>query len=403
MSDNQTKPLQAVLHGMDGRTYKTMVMYFQGPCKGAAVVVEDTDAEVDIVDADFAIGKEALDKIKEKSDLRPVIVLSREEIKLENIIYVEKPIRLAAMLEAFEQARLVIEKKGLIKPVPASSATAIESATTTKTETSLETKKRLSDSDESKKTAKHKTAMQLDEGSFSTFIGIIPGIDFNDQEQVIKASYSPKNYFQGYVVSAIKVAKEKHRMLQLNSTWKPLLIFPHSHEIWLDADDKQLRAFASLEMNKATGSKLTITAVNPTTAGVGGKLDRFHDADAFVWKLAVWTSKGRYPHAIDIHRPVFIKQWPNFTRFLITPHALRITALLINGPRTMLNLSEVLEVKPQYVFVFISAAYALGLVGQAQRKSDELFAPPPVETVKKESSPSSKGLLSKILGKLRSS
>jgi hypothetical protein len=241
----------------------------------------------------------------------------------------------------------------------------------------------------------------LDENSFSTFIGIIPGIDFNDKEQVVKASYSPKNYFQGYVLSAIKVAKEKNRMLQLNSTWKPLLIFPHSHEVWLDADDKQLRAFASLEMNKATGSKLTITAVNPTTTGVGGKLERFNDVDAFVWKLAVWTSKGRYPHSLDIHRPIFIKQWPNFTRFLITPHALRITALLINGPRTMLNLSEDLGIKPQYIFVFVSAAYALGLVGQAQRKADELFVPPPVENVVKKES--SKGLLSKILGKLRSS
>ena len=390
MKDNQTKPLQAVLHGMDGRTHKTMVMYFQGPCKGAAVVVEDTDAEVDIVDADFATGKEVLDRIRKQGSLRPVIVLSREDAKLKNVIYVEKPIRLAAMLAAFSQAKTIIDSKGLNKPSPSP----VKVAEVTET-----VKKRPVDSDEREKTAKHKTAMQLDESGFSTFIGIIPGIDFSDKEQIAKASYSPKNYFQGYVLSAFKVSKEKNRMLQLNSTWKPLLIFPHSHEVWLDADDKQLRAFASLEMNKATGTKLTITAVDPVTAGVKGKLDRFHDMDAFIWKLAVWTSKGRYPQAIDINRPIFIKHWPNFTRSLITPHALRITALLINGPRTMLNISDVLKVKPQYVFVFVSAAHALGLIGQAERKADEILAPPapPVEPIKE-----SKGLLSKILGKLRS-
>jgi hypothetical protein len=398
MKDNQIKPLQAVLHGMDGRTYKTMVMYFQGPCKGAAVVVEDIDAEVDIVDIDFPSGKDALNKLKERGLLRPVIVLSREEAKSDDLIYVEKPIRLSIMLAAFDQAKAVIEAKGLTKPSPppATSAETIQSA---KAENDAGAKKQITDSNERKKTAKHKTAMQLDESGFSTFIGIVPGIDFNDKEQVLKAAYSPKNYFQGYVLSAFKVSKEKNRMLQLNSTWKPLLIFPHSHEVWLDADDKQLRAFASLEMNKATGAKLTITAIDPTTSSVDGKLDRFQDMDAFIWKLAIWTSKGRYPQAIDINRPIYIKHWPNFTRSLITPHALRITALLINGPRTMLNITEALKVKPQYVFVFVSAAYALGLVGQAERRADELFVPPAVIPVKKES----KGLLSKILGKLRSS
>lgn len=394
MKDNQTKPLQAVLHGMDARTYKTMVMYFQGPCKGAAIVVEDIDAEVDIVDMDFATGQEAIKKIKERGLSRPVIVLSREDAKLENVIYVEKPIRLSVMLSAFEAANSIIEAKGIAKPLPAIRETAASRIK----DGENDAKNQKVDLNERKKTAKHKTAMQMDENGFSSFIGIIPGIDFDDREQMLKASYSPKNYFQGYVSSALKVAKEKNRMLQLNSNWKPLLIFPHSHEIWLDADDKQLRAFASLEMNKATGTKLTITAVDSATSGVGGKLDCFHDMDVFVWKLAIWTSKGRYPKAIDINRPIFIKHWPNFTRSLITPHALRITALLIDGPRTMLNISEALKVKPQYVFVFVSAAYALGLVGQAERKSDELFVPPPV-SAKKETT----GLLSKILGKLRTS
>jgi hypothetical protein len=239
--------------------------------------------------------------------------------------------------------------------------------------------------------------MQLNEGMFSAFIGIIPGIDFTDPEQVLKAHYSPKNYYQGYVLSAFKIALEKNRRLQLNSTWKPLLIFPHSHEIWLDADDKQLRAFASLEMNKATGSKLTIAPMEMDTTVAGTKLERFHDMDAFIWKLAIWTSKGRYPYSLDIHKPLIIKHWPNFTRLLITPHALRITALLIKGPRTMLNIAQVLNIQPQYVFVFISAASALGLIGQLEVIKVEKTLPPLALPEKKES----QSLLSKILGKLR--
>lgn len=111
MTDKQQKPLQATLHGMDGRTHKTMVMYFQGPCKGAAVVVEDIDAETDIVDVDTPAGKKALETLRAKGNQRPVIVLSREELKLENTIYVEKPIHLSAILEAFDEARASSRKK----------------------------------------------------------------------------------------------------------------------------------------------------------------------------------------------------------------------------------------------------------------------------------------------------
>jgi hypothetical protein len=92
-----------------------------------------------------------------------------------------------------------------------------------------------------------------------------------------------------------------------------------------------------------------------------------------------------------------LKHWPNFTRLLITPHALRISALLVQGPRTLGNVAEVLNIKPQYVFVFISAACALGLTGQARRESDTSIAPS--EEIK---SNKNKGFLSRIMSKLRS-
>ncbi len=389
MKDNQTKPLHVVLHGMDTRTYKTMVMYFQSSCKGAAVVVEQPDGEVDIVDVDLAEGKTALEKLLAKPTSRPMIVLSREETSLKNVLYVEKPVHLAQMLSVLEQARQMLK-------LPAAKKAGIFDTEKVPTLPVIE-KNASGESIEYKKTAKHTTAMQLDERSFSPFIGIIHELDVTDETQLINAAYNPKDYFQGYVLAAVKISKEKNRMLQLNSNWKPLLIFPHSHEVWLDADDKQLRAFAALEMSKATGSKLTITPINPASTEIAGKLDKFYDLDAFIWKLAVWTSKGRYPKMLDIHRPVFIKHWPNFTRSLVTPHALRITALLIKEPQTMLNIAQSLKIKPQYVFVFMSAAYALNLIGQIERKADEPVVAPSLEPQK----PPAKGLLNKILGKLR--
>jgi hypothetical protein len=92
--------------------------------------------------------------------------------------------------------------------------------------------------------------------------------------------------------------------------------------------------------------------------------------NSFIWKLACWTSKGRYPQALNLTEPVYLKQWPNFTRLLITPHAMRIAALLTTGPRSVLEIIHGLKIKPQYVFIFISAAYAdtgVGLTSTAAK------------------------------------
>lgn len=237
--------------------------------------------------------------------------------------------------------------------------------------------------------------MHLDEGNFNAFIGSIPGLDVNDPKQFPNAFYNPKEYFQGYFQSACLIAQTKKQVLYLNSGWKSLIIFPHNHEVWLDADDKQLRAFAGLPINSMSGPGMSLTPASAQTLSVKQELSKFHNMDAFLWKLAVWTSKGRYPIALDITKPVFLKHWPNFTRLIVTPHALRIAALLIAGPRTLPDIAETLKIKPQYVFAFISAAYALGLIKQAKRQADEIIQPPVIKNVERQ------GLLTRIISKLR--
>jgi hypothetical protein len=167
--------------------------------------------------------------------------------------------------------------------------------------------------------------------------------------------------------------------------------------IWLDADDKQLMAFAGIAINKESSFSIDLIPVNLASWMINKDLSRFQSMEAFVWKLAIWTSKGRFPDVIDIHKQIYLKRWPNFTRLVVTPHALRIAALLMQGPRSMLNIASALNINPKFVFVFVSACYTMDLMGQVQRKSDELIVPEKIEPSKKQ------GLFSKILNKLRSS
>lgn len=404
------------LYGMDGRTHKTMLMFLQGPCQGIAQVVTEKEALIDIIDADAIKAKVSLDYCLARDPLRPIIILSLEVVNIENTIYVKKPVKTDAMLAALREAvnrlegkkkkslssqkkvvstpviQKPVEKKKINKPAPVPKKQKIEQLSSEK--------KVYVNTSEQNKTQKHKAAMMIDEQNFSSHIGIVKGVNFDTPEQWGNARYNPKQYYQGYVQSSVKVAFNKGQVLKLNSGWKALIILPHSHEIWLDADDKQLRAFAGVNVGtqrEATTHVMTLSPVNIKEDQFSSELSKFHEVNAFLWKLACWTSKGRYPSGIDLDMPVYLKQWPNFTRLVITPHAMRIAALLIAGPRSIKDIIQVLNVKPQYVFIFVSATYATGILAQAKRQVDRIVETevPAAKSVKK------KGLLGRILKKLR--
>lgn len=390
--DKSKNPLKVALHGMEERTAKTMVMYLQGPCRGAAVVVSDSDADVDVFDADVAGVDKLMEAHRAKKPHRPVVALTLRDGELAHVFYVKKPVKTDDMLAALDKAFTKIKQNEINTQPSANTAQPVVEKSENVTLKSF-----VIDNDERNKTAKHQAAMQLNEKGFNAFIGNIPGLDVNDPSQFAIAKYNPKDYFQSHVESAFKISREQGEIMQLNSGWNPIIIFPQNNEVWLDADDKQLRAFSGLIIANSLDNKISTTSLTFESSSLSRSLEKFHSMDAFLWKVACWASKGRYPIAIDINQPVYLKYWPNFTRLLITPHALRISALLIRGPRTLGNVAEVLNIKPQYVFIFISAAYALGLTGQAKRESDVLIAQSTEIKANKN-----KGFLSRIMSKLRS-
>jgi len=390
MSNNAKSPLKVALHAMDERSVRTMVMYLKGPCQGAAIVVEEASAEVDIFDGDNINAKRLLTEHLAKPSSRPVIVLSLQSVKLDNVVLVKKPVKSEDMLGALAEVKARLAQQKINNP-PVSVDTSLTDLPADKPVL----KNYTINTDEQNKTSKHQTAMQLNEAAFGTYIGNVQGVDVNDPAQFANAIYAPKDYFQGYIQSAINTCQDKNENLQLHSGWRQLVLFPQSHEIWLDADDKELRAFASLKLEHVPSKKMSLSPFKTESLVLTNALEKFHSMDAFVWKLACWTSKGRYPDSINIDHPVYLKNWPNFSRLLITPHAMRIAALLVQEPRILGDVARVLNIKPQYVFVFVSAAHALGLVGQARREADELVQVPDIKPSQKQ------GLLGRIISKLR--
>ena len=422
MADNKKKPIKLALHGMDSRITKAMMMFLQGPCNGAAIIVNDDDAEIDVYDYDTPSSKILIDNLQSEFQEKPVILMSLKDVGREGAIYLQKPIKPVDFLRVLEESKNTMAKLSQAKQPndsqvfsktsgnvirnafgnteknTGSNANRIE-ASSPDQDISAEKpslKTYVYDSSEQNKTAKHQTAMRLDEKSFHQFLGSFEEIDINDRKQIALAFYNPKDYYQGFVQSAYGVCLAKKQILTLESVWEPITLFPRTQEVWFDASDLELRSFAGLVLShESVKSKIKLTPVSVETISKEFTFDKFQSMETFLWKLACWTSKGFYPKTIDYLQPIYLKRWPNFTRLLITPHALRITALLSQGPRTMESLARALDIKLQYVFVYVSATHAIGMVDQARRAVDCLVEPPGLQQKK------NKGLLGRILNKLR--
>jgi hypothetical protein len=386
MKKSGSVPIKVALYGMDPSSYKAMKFYLKGPCRGIAEVVEEAEAEIDIIDADFPRAGDILESRRQNTPQRPIVLLSLQTLKIENTHFVAKPVNAKELIATLTRlGEIKNQQDSMILETLSKDELVV-----------LETDIKPQIQRPQAQPSRQKRSAFLDnEGGYTTFLGTLSDIDFNDIAQLRNASFNPKNYLLGYVLSAIKVSNHQGSAYQLNSIWKPLLIFPDTRQIWLDADDKQLRAFAGIEQNKIHTGNIGLMPIDPSATALAKNPDKFQDMDSFIWKLALWTSKGRFPSDIDPYHPVYLKHWPNFTRLLLIPDAMRMAALLVEGARSPLEMVKVLRVKPQYAFAFISACRSLGILVPAKSKTDEIVISEPPKPNKKQS------LFSKILHKLR--
>ena len=97
--------------------------------------------------------------------------------------------------------------------------------------------------------------------------------------------------------------------------------------------------------------------------------------ETFVWELAILTSKGRAPVGTPLDKPIYLMQWPNFTRLMNIPNDMKVAAYWVCLPSSLYDLSDNLNVPMNDILLLYSAASLTGLAGIARRKSDHLLRP----------------------------
>ena len=358
MTQPQPAPLKLAVLGLDARGINLFRMFLNGPGKNQAQIVHDIDAEAFLIDVDGFDGERLFSQQRKSRPGVPMIVLALKQQSLDgDTIFVPKPAQIQSMVHAIDKARAMVADRQKLQSEPSS-------------HNPTHDMKRVTANEDGNGSV-YKAAMQMDENSFKSYLGFQENIDPSDPAKASGIFYEPKEYLQGYVQTACNLAIATQQAICMATPWKSITILPKQRKVYLDADEAQLRAACSIPFRRITSLEVG-NDFDPATANVRELeaqevsyiLEQEHIAsiDTFLWKVALWSSKGKIPRGIELNTPVRLKRWPNFTRLLVTPHAMRIAAILHKQPHNLFDVARLLDVRQQYVLAFFSAAYAQGLM-----------------------------------------
>jgi len=97
--------LKVSLHGMSERMQTMMASYLELNCKGIACIVDEFEAEAEIVDVDLSDSKNILQQRLEQRPAKPIIVISLYDCLSDLAIYVKKPIEEKSLVNALNKAK----------------------------------------------------------------------------------------------------------------------------------------------------------------------------------------------------------------------------------------------------------------------------------------------------------
>ncbi len=378
--------------GFDRRSEKAFEIFFRTYCKDQYYHTKNhTSSSITIVDMDCYKVEEEIYELHNSHPGRQLIALSlnQKRLDIDNCILVKKPINhteFAKLLSSINAGKKV-SKHAAMEPE--------KNWTRKPQETKYkplhrETKPAASKSPTNTANAAH----LMGETNENLFVGSNPDIDLQKPREFLKIIYSPDKMFQGALQRGWEKALNQQKLVELIFLSHTVFLDGKNHTASTALNDSVLRPMCLMESEDQVIIRLVDCIPSTEQRNKTEKRIYNYPIDAFIWKVSLWSSRGRILQNTDINKPVFLSEWPNLTRLQPIPHALRIAALLTQNPRPLGDISTELNIPQRYVFGFYSAANALGISGVSKRTADALFEP------KTQQAPENRSILKRLLGRL---
>jgi hypothetical protein len=392
------EPMGIALLGLSKKDQPMMEMFLQRNWSSECIVVPDDQAKLCILDLDGLEGGKLLQRQQSDYSDRPLIVLSVHDKSIDGARVLRKPLRTEQLRETIDDCR----SKVLQQSIKITKAKA-ESERIVRSEPTRVSAIRVTPESEQRYVKSGKNQRRLSVPSAASQARIIQsscgnggrGVENQDNESDTADYYNHQKNFQEILKSTIDSCRSQGKPAHLFfQDGKSITILPKSNQCLNAIIDSKLKPRCLLKL-KSDQVQVLISEYSESQLLIGTDVIP-QPLDALLWKVSLWSSRGRLPLGTTKDSAIGITQWPNMTRLLTIPDFIRIAALWSKKPRTLAETTEILNVETGYVYAFFSACHALGLIQyhSGYRKHGDAAE----STTEKSANP---GILRRILRRLQ--
>jgi hypothetical protein len=185
-------------------------------------------------------------------------------------------------------------------------------------------------------------------------------IKFINQSYSDNLYYDPRGYLQQVLKNAIEQCRRNAQPLRVNlPAEKYITLFPKTDIALTNLSDSKLRSRCLLPVNSRQIHIDYPSVIENSQMQADAEVSQ--EISSLLWKITLWSARGRLPLGTNIDTTITLRQWPNLTRLLAIPQFFRIAALWANSPFPLRKTAEKLNIESRYVCAFFSACYALDL------------------------------------------
>lgn len=323
---------------LDESLTDTLSFLFRIKYKNQFILTHNQDEQICIFKVNTKEGTQFLTRYKKQFPDRKLIVLSREENIDSNLKFLISPVSPQRLMNAVIQAS---QQLGVIE----GSDTGVNSQVSEALLSELEKKKNRN--------------LQIDSNiQLKNMLCSASGINLDDEDELKAIQYSDDRYLQGRLKLVYLRGKALNINVHLVTPHGTFNYNPETHQVRIGSSNYLLRNLASIPDANTLMSSYTDTQDSKSDTDS----EEYRCADALLWEVAVWASRGRLPMGVDIDKKFCLKRWPNFTRWLITPYAMELSAFWMQGPVSIRNTVEIMGIPQRCIFIFYSAAESLDLL-----------------------------------------
>lgn len=370
-SPDKLHPILIGLSHISERSAAAIETLLRSSTQCQALIVAAHEAEILILDLDAGNPRALWLEFRQRFPTQPVIVLSLAEQHLAEVVWVKKPVKPTLLLEAITLVSKQIQRITPIQPVASTPINQITPVNKAQNKPNKEVSNLAAEpaviapitiSNPAK--TKSKPAPQTrdvtqamdDEINHNTF-GNRPDFDPGSKEIPAHVFYDPHVMLQGLLTDTLKVARADGKSRVIEGVLAVILVIPDPPGwVMTQASTQRIRAISVMHM-----ANMQDTRVRELIEHEHLTLLPKIPLENFLWLISLSAARGRVPLGTDLHAPIKLERWPNFTRLEAIPHAMRISALWLTQAMSLLDTAAHLHIPQRYVFAFYSAANAIGI------------------------------------------